>query len=99
MRPAYLLIEARISDPQAFASYEKKATAAITQYGGRCLARDGSSEVLEGQWSAPGYLAVIGFDSAAQAKKFYNSAEYGAARAARANAAQINIMLLDGLPS
>ncbi len=99
MMPAYLLIEARVSDPLAYASYEKLAAAAIVKYGGCYLARDGRSEVLEGKWAKPGHLTVIEFDSAGQAKKFYNSSEYGAARAACANAAEINTLLVDGLPS
>ena len=99
MMPAYLLIEARGSDPLAFEAYEKMAAAVITQYGGRCLARDGRSEVLDGKWARPEHLAVIEFGSAGQAKKFYNSGEYAAARAACADAAQINTLLIDGLPS
>jgi len=99
MMPAYLLIEARVSDPLAFESCEKLARAAITKYGGRYLARDGRSEVLEGRWARPEHLLVIEFDSVVRAKKFYNSPEYATARAARANAAEINTLLVDGLPS
>ena len=99
MMPAYLLIEARVSDPLAFESYERMAAAAITQYGGRYLARGGRIDVLEGKWTKPEHLVIVEFDSARQAKKFYNSAEYGAARAAREDAAEINIMVVDGLPS
>jgi uncharacterized protein (DUF1330 family) len=97
--PAYLLIEAKVSDPLAYATCEELAAAAVSKYAGRYLARDSRSEVLEGQWSKPGHLLVIEFDSVLQAKKFYNSAEYAAARAARANAAEINTLLVDGLPS
>ena len=99
MMPAYLLIEARVSDALAFECYEKMVAAAIAKTGGRCLARDGRSEVLEGKWARPEHLCVIEFASAGQAKKFYNSAEYAAARAACANAAEINTLLVDGLPS
>ena len=99
MMPAYLLIEARVSDPLAFAGCEEMTAAAVTKYAGRYLARDGHSEVLDGKWARPEHLLVIEFDSVVQAKKFYNSAEYAAARAACANAAQINTLLVDGLPS
>jgi uncharacterized protein (DUF1330 family) len=97
--PAYLLIEARVSDPLAYASYEQMAAAAITEYGGRHLARDGDSKVLAGKWARPEHLSVIAFDSAGAAKKFYNSAEYRAALAVCADAAEMNILLVDGLPS
>ena len=97
MMSAYLLIKAKVNDPLAYATCEKIAAAAITQYGGRYLANGGCSEVLEGKWSTPEHLAIVEFDSALQAKKFYNSPEYSAARAA--HAAQINTVVIDGLSS
>jgi uncharacterized protein (DUF1330 family) len=41
---------------------------------------------------------VVEFDSLEQARKFYHSAEYQAARAARKNAAEMNILVVEGLP-
>ncbi|WP_291992713.1 DUF1330 domain-containing protein [Candidatus Accumulibacter sp. ACC003] len=98
MSPAYLLAEAIVSALPVGESFEHLAQAAIAQYGGRYCARGGRSEVLEGRWSKPEYLAIVEFDSLEHAKKFYYSPEYQAARAANKNAAEMNILVVEGLP-
>ncbi|MBK7326186.1 conserved hypothetical protein [Candidatus Propionivibrio aalborgensis] len=94
---AYVLIEARVSDPASFEKYKKLAEEAIGKYQGRFLARGGPVEVLEGSWTKPERLVIIEFESVAQAKKFYNSPEYGSARELRKDAAIMNMLVIDGL--
>lgn len=95
---AYLLVEAKLNDPLAYATYKQLAQAAIMQYGGRYLVRGGHAEVLEGDWSKPERLVIVEFDSLEQARKFYHSPEYQAAIAVRKDAAKMNILLAEGLP-
>jgi len=95
---AYLLVEAKLSDPLAYETYKQLAQAAIAQYGGRYLVRGGHAEVLEGDWSKPERLLIVEFDSLEQARKFYHSPEYQAAIAARRDAAKMSILLVEGLP-
>ena len=95
---AYLLVEAKLSDPLAYENYKTLAQAAIAQYGGRYRVRGGAVEVLEGDWSKPERLVIVEFESIEQAKKFYHSPEYQAARAVRKDAAAMNILVVEGLP-
>ena len=95
--PAYLLAEANATDPLACET-SRLGQAAIARYGGRYCAGSGRLEVLEGNWSTPQGLAIVEFDSPEQARKFYHSPEYRAARAARKDAAEVNILLVEGLP-
>ena len=92
----YLVVEAKVSDPEAYARYKTLAAAAIAQYGGRYLVRGGPAEILEGPWTAPERLVVVEFDSVEQAKIFYASPEYRAARSERAGAAEMNILVVEG---
>jgi uncharacterized protein (DUF1330 family) len=94
---AYVLLEAKVSDPLAYENYNRQAQAAVNHHGGRYLARGGRLEVLEGRWSEPERLLVVEFDSLEQARKFYNSPEYVAARALRQGAAEVNMLLVEGL--
>lgn len=94
---AYLLAEASVTDPVAYETYKQLAQTAIAQYGGRYLVRGGASEVLEGDWSKPPRLVVVEFESVEQAKKFYDSPEYRAARAARKEAADMNMLVVQGI--
>lgn len=95
---AYVLVEANVSDPVSYEKYKELTEEAITKYQGRYLARGGYVEVLEGNWAKPERLVIIEFDSVAQAKKFYNSPEYGSARGMRKDAASMNMLVIDGLP-
>jgi uncharacterized protein (DUF1330 family) len=95
---AYLLAEAKVSDPLAYETYKTLAQAAIAQYGGRYLARGGPVEVLEGGWDLPERLVIVEFASLDQARNFYDSPEYQAARAVRRDAAEMNMLVIAGLP-
>jgi len=52
---------------------------------------------LEGAWSRPERLVIVQFDSVEQARKFYDSPEYRAAREVRKNAASTNMLVVEGL--
>ena len=53
-------------------------------------------DVLEGDW-APARLVILKFVSTAAAKAFYDSTEYALARQARAKAAHMRMILVEGL--
>ena len=92
----YLIVEVKVTDQEAYARYKSLAAAAIEHYGGRYLIRGGAAEVLEGPWQAPERLVVVEFGSVEQAKAFYDSPEYRAARAERAGAASMNMLVVEG---
>lgn len=93
----YLVVEAKVTDSVAYDNYKKLAQAAIAQYGGRYLVRGGQAEVLEGPWTAPQRLVIVEFDSVERARAFYESPEYRAAREARAGAADVNMIVVQGV--
>jgi uncharacterized protein (DUF1330 family) len=93
----YLVVESKVTDAAAYERYKTLAQVAIAQYGGRYLVRGGKAEVLEGPWTAPQRLVIVEFDSVELAKVFYDSPEYGAARDARAGAADMNMLVVEGL--
>ena len=70
--------------PRAYAEYVKDATEAIRQYGGQPLVRGGTVEQLEGE--ARPRNVVIEFESLEQAKRYYHSPEYQAAKKKREGA-------------
>lgn len=98
MSKGYLVVESKVTDPVAYESYKQLAQLAIAAYGGRYLVRGGAAETLEGQWAAPQRLVIVEFETVEQAKKFYDSPEYRAARAARKDAASMNMLVVEGLP-
>ena len=76
----YLVIEH--SAPTAEAIEKLKPYSAATRpllarYGGRFVIASGKAEAVEGGWKPP-FLVVIEFPTMAQARAFYDSAEYQA---------------------
>ena len=93
----YLIAEAKVGNAEAYESYKKLAQAAIELYGGRYLVRGGAVEQLEGKWTGAPRLVIVEFGSVEQAKRFYDSPEYCVAREARAGAADMNMLVVEGI--
>jgi uncharacterized protein (DUF1330 family) len=94
--PAYLIVETDITDPEQYELYKAAAPAALAEYGGRYVARGGELAVLEGDWS-PTRLVVLEFPDLEAVQRFYDSPEYGAAKALREGAAQLNMVAVEGI--
>lgn len=94
--PAYIVSNVEVFDNDAYGEYGRLAVPAIEKYGGRFLARGGSAEVLEGKWSAH-RVVVVEFPSIEQAKTFYNSSEYQAAKQKRDGACDFNMLVVEGM--
>ena len=91
---AYLVVDARSSDPERMAEYRRLAQIAVEHYGGRYLVRGAPYVTLEGSWQ-PERLVVLEFPSMDAAKTFYDSPEYLAARSARAGVSDFDIVLAE----
>jgi uncharacterized protein (DUF1330 family) len=95
MPKAYVVARVTVTNPEAYAEYAKAATAAIRQYGGRPLARGGAYEGVEGE--ARPRNVIIEFDSFEQARTYYFSPEYQAAKAKREGAATGEFVIVEGV--
>jgi uncharacterized protein (DUF1330 family) len=93
---AYVIVDIEVTDPIRFEEYKKLAPATVAAYGGRYLARAGQTETLEGTWT-PKRLVILEFDSIDRAKAWLNSPEYGPARHMRHQAAQSNMVVIEGV--
>lgn len=93
-KKAYMVVDARSSDPQRMAEYRRLAQIAVEHYGGRYLVRGAPYETLEGSWQ-PQRLVVLEFPSMDAARSFYDSPEYSAAREARAGVSDFDMLLAE----
>lgn len=94
--PAYVVVDAQVKDTQQFVKYRELAQVAVAKYGGHYIVRGGTCSIIEGDWH-PGRLVIVEFPSTELARKFYDSPEYLAARAARAGAADFDMLLVEGI--
>ena len=95
MPKGYVVSRVDVKNPEAYARYVAAGTRAIAAHGGRPLARGGRHEALEG--TARARNVVIEFDSYDEARAYFYSAEYQAARALREGAADIEMVLVEGV--
>lgn len=94
-KPAYLVVDARSSDPERMVEYRRLSQIAVDAYGGRFLVRGAPYVTLEGNWQ-PQRVVVVEFPSMEAARIFYDSPEYVAARAARAGVSDFDMVLVEG---
>jgi uncharacterized protein (DUF1330 family) len=91
----YIIVDVEITHPEKYDEYRASVSPSIETYGGRFLVRGGPAENLEGDWT-PKRVVVLEFDSAAQAKKWWNSEEYREPRAMRQAASVTQMILVEG---
>ena len=94
MPKAYLIARVTVTDPEAYAEYAKGASEAIRRYNGRPRARGGAYEAREGP--ARPRNVVIEFESLDQARRYYHSPEYQAARTKRDGACEGEFVIVEG---
>jgi uncharacterized protein (DUF1330 family) len=95
MSKGYIISRVDVVDPEAYALYAAAATKAIADHGGRPLARGGRSEALEGPARARN--AILEFADYDTARRYYHSQQYQMAKTMRAGAAQIEMVLVEGV--
>jgi uncharacterized protein (DUF1330 family) len=95
MAKAYLIAHIRVHDSDRFEQFKAMSGPLIANYGGRLLARNPAPDHREG--AAHGLCILIEFDSLDQARSFYTSDAYTAARLIREQAAETDLVLVEGL--
>ncbi|HKI14949.1 MAG TPA: DUF1330 domain-containing protein [Roseiarcus sp.] len=96
MPKVYVISRVDVTNREAYARYAAAATKAIADHGGKALARGGRSEALEGKARARN--VVLEFESYDEAaRRYFYSEQYQAARALRQGAAEIEMVLVEGI--
>jgi uncharacterized protein (DUF1330 family) len=93
---AYIIANVDVTNPEQYESYKKLSTIAMKAHGAEVCVRGGKVEVLEGDWG-PARLVMLKFPSMEQARAFYNSVEYEAARQARQGASVTRMIVVEGV--
>ena len=92
---AYIIVEIEITDPAGYEDYKKLVPASLVPYGGRFVVRGGACETLEGSWQ-PQRMVVLEFPSMENARRWWESDEYRAAKELRQRTAKSRMIALEG---
>jgi len=93
---AYLIADIEVKDPGRFEQYRRDVKRLVEKHGGEYLVRGGEHETLEGKWK-PGRLVLFRFPSRRAIHEFYYDAEYEPLKLLRHQAAESNIVVVEGL--
>ena len=94
MAKGYIIARVTVDDNEAYMRYAQGALIAMKKYGARVLARGGKFEALDGE--ARPRNVILEFESYDQAKAYFNSPEYQAARAHRVGKSVGEFVLVEG---
>lgn len=95
MPNAYIIANVEVTNPEQYEEYKRLSTIAMKAYGAEPCVRGGKVEVLEGDWN-PARFVMLKFPSVEQARAFYDSPEYQAAKKARQGAAVMRMIVVEG---
>ena len=93
---AYIIVDVQVTDPEVYKGYTKLVPATVEAYGGKFIVRGGAAENMEGDWE-PNRVVVLEFESVAQAKAWYNSAEYREPKGIRHSASHAKMIVVEGV--
>jgi uncharacterized protein (DUF1330 family) len=93
---AYLIADVEVTDWERYQDYIRLVPQSIAKHGGKYLVRGGAVTALEGSW-CPKRLVILEFSSAEQARDWWASGEYRAAKALRHAAAITNLIVVEGV--
>lgn len=94
---AYLLVNVTATgSSEKLAEYREKVGATVEAFGGRYLARSGSPEVWEGEWTAD-QVVLVEFPDVASATAWNSSAAYRAIAPLRQENADSQRLVFEGL--
>ena len=92
----YIIANVQVTNPVQYEEYKKWSTAAMKAHNAEVCVRGGQVEVLEGDWE-PERIVILKFPTFEAAKAFYDTPEYLKAREARAGAAIMRMVVVEGV--
>ena len=95
MPKGYWIVHVEVRDPEVYQQYVQANAAAFAKFGARFLVRGGKHVVTRG--TAPARNVVLEFESYEAARRYFHSEQYQAARGLREGAAEIEMVLVEGV--
>lgn len=94
---AYVIVDTKISDPEAYETYKAQAKPIAEKFGGVYRTRGGDMDVLEVDLWTPTRIVVVEFPDMQAARDFANSDEYAPVKTIRHANAKCTFIIVDGV--
>ncbi len=94
---AYVIVDTKISDPDAYEKYKALARPVAEKYGAIYRARGGDMEVVENELWTPTRIVMLEFPDMQTAHDFVSCEEYAPIKAIRNANAECTTIIIDGM--
>ncbi len=94
---AYLIIDTKVNNTQAYEEYKRLARPIVEKYGGVYRVRGGAMDVRETSLWTPTRIVVIEFPDMKSARAFVDSEEYAPIKPLRVNNADCTLFMVEGM--
>ena len=96
-KPAYILVDTKITDPGAYEDYKAAAKPIAEQFGGVYLTRGGKMDIMQAELWDPTRIVLVKFPSMAAARAFLDSPEYAPVKSIRLTHSEATLLVLEGV--
>ena len=96
-KPAYILVDTKITDPVAYEAYKAAAKPIAEKFGGAYLSRGGPMDIVQDDLWAPTRLVLVRFPSMQAAHDFLNSPDYAPIKQIRLDHSAATLVVLEGI--
>ena len=94
---AYLVVDTKIKNGEAYEEYKLRTKPIIESYGGEYLARGGITTAPENELWTPTRIVIVRFPSRKDVEAFLDSEEYAPIKALRNKYADCTLAIIDGV--
>lgn len=94
---AYILVDTKIKDADAYEEYKALARPIAEKFGGQYRTRGGAMDVLQDQLWSPTRMVLIEFPDMEAARDFVKCEEYQPVKLIREANADCTLLILDGV--
>ena len=95
-KPAYILVDVDIHNPEIYESYKKQVVPIVTAFGGEYIARGGALDVIQDELWSPTRIVLLKFPSMVKAKAFIESPEYAPVKQMRMDNSTGTLVIVEG---
>ncbi len=93
---AFIIVDTKVSDPEAYEEYKKLAKPIAEKFGGVYRARGGELDIRETDLWTPTRIVVVEFPDMDSARAFIDSDEYAPGKKIRHANAECTLFIVDG---
>ena len=95
-KPAYILVDVDIHNPEIYESYKQQAVPIVKAFGGEYIARGGALDVVQDELWSPTRIVLLKFPSMARAKAFIDGPEYAPVKQMRMDNSKGTLVIVEG---